>query len=106
MSKKFTYTKTTGHYFCMASDQWEEYKVDFEYEIEDYRLLPEIVDLLFADYFFDNEEICESDELTNDIKEKLKEIIDTNNLVDIFAKQYEDTLKEIFEEEAMNWFQD
>lgn len=104
MSKTFNYEKVTGHYYCNYSDDWEEDYVDFEYEVEDDDLLPEIVDLLFDDYFSDDKLICESKERKKEVKERLKRLIDENDLVEVFADQYEDTLKEIFEEAALDWY--
>lgn len=106
MSKKFKYTKITGHYFCIASDEWEEDGVEFDYEVEDKDLLPEIVNLLFDDYFGDDKEICDSEERTKEVKERLTRLIYESDLIGTFADQYEDILKEIFEEEALEFYED
>lgn len=99
MSKTFTYTKITGHYYCMASDEWEEDGVDFDYEVENDDLLPEIVDLLFEEYF---DGIGDK----NATKEAIKKMLNENDLVEVFADLYEDTLKDIFEDEAMECYND
>lgn len=99
MSKKFTYTKITGHYFCMASDDWEQDGVEFDYEVEDKELLPEIVDLVFEDYF-------EGVGDTKATKEAIKKMLNENDLVEVFADLYEDTLKEIFQDEALDAYED
>jgi hypothetical protein len=104
MSKTFTYTKTTGHYFCIASDEWEEDGVDFDYEVEDRHLLPKIVDLLFNDYFGDDKVICESEERTKEVKERLTRLVEESDLIGTFADQYEDTLKDIFETKALEMY--
>ena len=106
MSKKFTYTKITGHYYCQHSDDWEEDGVEFDYEVEDSKLLPEIVDLIFDDYFKDDKVVCENEELKKSVKEKLAKIIDENYLVEQLADQYEDTLKDIFHDEAIDCYND
>lgn len=106
MSKTFKYTKITGHYYCMANNEWEQDGVDFDYEVENNKLLPLIVDLLFYDYFGNDKVICNSEKKKQAIKEKLKKIIDDSDLVVTFADQYEDVLKEYFEEEAMDWYDD
>lgn len=98
MSKKFTYTKITGHYYCQHSDDWEQDGIDFDYEVQDRDLLPEVVALVFKDYFGDigfNE---------GDIKEGLAKMIEEQDLLDQLADNYEDTLKEIFKDEAMDWY--
>lgn len=97
MSKTFNYEKVTGHYYCNYSDEWEEDYVEFEYEVEDDDLLPEIVDLLFEEYF---DGIGDK----NATKEAIKKMLNENDLVEVFADLYEDTLKEIFEEAAFDWY--
>ena len=106
MSKTFKYTKFTGHYYCQYSDEWEEDGIEFDYEVEDDELLPEIVDLVFEEYFGDDKAICESEERTNDVKERLMLLIEENDLIGAFADEYEETLKDIFEKEAMEWYND
>ena len=106
MSKTFKYTKFTGHYYCQYSDEWEEDGIEFDYEVEDDELLPEIVDLVFEEYFGDDKAICESEERANDVKERLMLLIEENDLIGAFADEYEETLKDIFEKEAMEWYND
>jgi hypothetical protein len=104
MSKTFRYTKFTGHYYCQYSDEWEEDGVDFDYAVDNEKLLPVIVNLLFEDYFEDIDLISDDEELTKLIKTKLSAMVEDGDLVEGFADQYEDTLKEIFQEEAMEWY--
>jgi hypothetical protein len=99
MSKRFTYTKITGHYYCQHSEDWEQDGIEFDYEVEDRKLIPEIVDLVFEEYFCDN-----SNEKF--IKDGLKRIIEENELVENLAERYEETLKEIFKDEAMEFYND
>ena len=106
MSKKFRYTKFTKYHYCDFSDEWEEDGIEFDYEVEDRHLLPKIVDLLFDDYFGDDKAICDSEERTKEVKERLKRLVDESDLIGTFADQYEDTLKEIFEQEAMEFYND
>ena len=98
MSKKFTYTKFTGHYYCQHSDDWEKDGVDFDYEVDNDKLLPEVVDLVFNDYFGD----CKDKET---VKTALRNLIEEHDLVETLADNYEDTLKEIFEDSAMEWYE-
>ena len=104
MSKIFTYTKFTKHHYCDFSDEWEEDGVEFDYEVENKDLLPIIVDLLFEDYFAKDRIICSTEKKKVAVKEKLKKILDENDLVEVFADQYEDTLKEIFCDNAMDYY--
>ena len=106
MGKTFTYTKITGHYYCNYKDDWEEDGVEFEYEVENKDLLPEVVDLVFEEYFKADKVVYENEGLTKLVKERLSEIIDNNYLVETFADQYEEDLKDIFEQEAMRFYDD
>ena len=106
MSKTFRYTKFTGHYYCQYSDEWEEDGVEFDYEVEDRDLLPVIVDLVFDDYFGDDKVVCDSEERTQEVKERLTRLIDESDLIGAFADQYEDTLKDIFQDEALDFYND
>lgn len=104
MSKTFRYTKFTGHYFCKYSDEWEQDGVEFDYEVENKDLLPEIANLLYEEYFADDEDFRGNFEIEKSIKEKLAEIIENHDLVDDFADDYEDTLKDIFQNEALEFY--
>lgn len=106
MSKKFTYTKFTKYCYCGYSDEWEEDGIEFDYEVDDRDLLPVIVDLLFDDYFGDDKKICESKERKKEVKERLTRLIQESDLIGTFADQYEDSLKEIFQNEALEFFDD
>lgn len=104
MSKTFRYTKFTGHYYCQYSDEWEEDGVEFDYEVEDRDLLPVIVNLLFEDYFESNELYCDNEAVVKTIKENLAKMISESDLIGVLAEQYEETLKETFQNEAMEWY--
>lgn len=106
MSKTFRYTKFTGHYYCQYSDEWEEDGVEFDYEVEDRDLLPVIVDLVFEDYFESNELYCDNEAVVKTIKENLAKMISESDLIGTFADQYEDTLKDIFQDEALDFYND
>lgn len=106
MSKTFRYKKITGQYYLDYTDEWEEDGIEFDYEVEDNDLFPEIVDLVFEEYFGDDKSICETNEHKKAFKERLKKLIDENDLIGSFADQYEDTLKDMFESEAMEWYND
>lgn len=106
MSKTFRYTKFTGHYYCQYSDEWEQDGVEFDYEVEDKDLLPEIVNLLFEDYFEGDKNYCDNEQVVKAIKENLKRMVEESELIEVFADQYEETLKDIFEDEAMERYND
>lgn len=104
MGKKFKYKKITGHYFCIASDEWEEDGIEFEYEVEDCKLLPEIVELVFQEYFTDLDFICETTERRQKVRDKLTKIIEEGHLIGVLADKYETHLTELFEQEAKENF--
>lgn len=104
MSKTFRYTKITGQYYLHYTDEWEEDGIEFDYEVEDEELLPEIVDLVFDDYFADDKVVCDSEEKTKSVKENLRRLFEENDLIGVIVEQYESTLKEIFEKEAMEFY--
>lgn len=95
MSKKFTYTKFTKYHYCEFSDEWEQDGVEFEYEVENEDLAREIVKLLQNDGYFENKET-----------EELKRFILDFDLVELLAEQYEDSLKDIFQKEALEFYED
>lgn len=105
MSKTFRYTKFTGHYYCQYSDEWEEDGVEFDYEVDDDDLLRELVGLTFEEYF-DKKEIRDNKETEKAVKESLKRFIDEHEIIDILADCYEDELKEIFRDEALEFYND
>ena len=104
MSKKFTYTKTTGHYFCQYSDEWEEDGVEFDYEVEDKDLLPVLADLIYDAYFGDCKSLSLDEDFKDNMKKKLLLLIEENDMISFLAENYEDALKEVFYEQAMEWY--
>ena len=106
MSKTFIYTKPTGHYYCQYSDDWEQDGIDFEYRIEDRELLEEVIPLIMEEYFGDDKEIFNNESAYSVVKARIKQIIDDNYLLDAFVDRYEETLKDIFYEEAIKAYDD
>ena len=106
MSKKFTYTKITGHYFCQYSNEWEEDGIEFDYEVENEKLLPVLIDLLLEEYFKENELDLENEQLVKLVKENLTRMVKEQDLIDILADNYYDGLKEVFQDEALEWYND
>lgn len=94
---KFIYTKFTKLHYCEFSDEWEEDGVDFDYEPDNDDLAEAIVDLLCNDYELLDEE---------NTRNALKFMIEDLDLVEEFAKRYEDHLKDIFKKEAFEYYED
>ena len=96
MSKKFTYTKITGVGEVCGS--LEEYGEDFEYEVEDYKLLEAVADFVLKDFFYNVE--CEEEKV---LKYSISKFIKDNDLLDNLVDNYEEDLKYYFEDDAFEW---
>jgi hypothetical protein len=94
MSKTFKYTKITSRYYLDYTDEWEEDGIEFDYEIDDYDLMNEIMPIIMREYF----------EGQDGLEEQIIEFIVHNDLVGFFADKYETELHDIFEKEAMDWY--
>lgn len=97
MAYTFKYTKITGQYYLSYSDELEYDGVDFEYEVEDDKLLPVLVDIIYADYF---------DSFGERLKESIANFIKDADLIDTIADYYQDALKEYFESDAMDYYKE
>lgn len=85
----FTYTKITNTYYLSDTDEWEEDGIEFTYEPTYQQLKQEVKELITRDY-----------------GESSWSMIDELDLVDCVAQFYEEELKDIFEQEAMEWYND
>ena len=85
----FTYTKITNTYYLSDTDEWEEDGIEFTYEPTYQQLKQEVKELITRDY-----------------GESSWSMIDELDLVECVAQFYEDELKDIFEQEAMEWYND
>ena len=104
MSKTFRYTRVMSRAYDSYRDSYEDDGVEFDYYVSNEELLPVIVNILFEDYFEKNKQIAENKELIKSVKASIKEMVTVNDLLDIFVEAYEDDLKEIFRDDAMDWF--
>ena len=85
----FTYTKITNTYYLSDTDEWEEDGIEFTYEPTYQQLKQEVKELITRDY-----------------GESSWSMIDEFDLVECVAQFYEEELKDIFEQEAMEWYND
>ena len=85
----FTYTKITNTYYLSDTDEWEEDGIEFEYEISDSELERELKPIIEKEYGVG-----------------AWQMIDDLDLIEEVAERYEDELKDIFEQEAMEWYND
>lgn len=85
---KFTYTNITG-YYTMPNGEMEQDGIEFTYEVDRFCLAGEVKQLV-----------------TRDFGEKAWEMVETFDLVEEVAEGYYEELKGIFEQEAMEWYND
>lgn len=101
MSKTFRYFKKTGE----IRDRDCEWDGDegywFEYEVEDDELLEAVVDLVYEDYFMKTE-LADRCDYAVAVKSGLKKFIEDNDNLDELVEDYEEELKDYFEEEALD----
>lgn len=88
--KTFKYTKIIDRVYLKGSDEYEEVGADFDYEVNDDKLLGAVVELLIKEDRFSK---GEENNLHNFIKEF--------DLLITLVEQYEEELKDMFEVEAM-----
>ena len=94
MSKIFTYTKVYAKYYDRKRDDYEEYGCEFDYEVDNKDLLEVVIALIIDDYF---EGVA-----TKELTLGLKHLIEEFDLLDELVEGYEDSLKEVFEQEALD----
>jgi hypothetical protein len=100
MSKTFTYT-ADGKMYCVDDRDICMYdSIDFEYEVDDDKLLDDIVDLLYNEYFEDK--LFASEEKCKQFKKAFGNLISDFDFLDDLVDKYEDTIKDMHEEEALN----
>lgn len=95
MSKTFKYTKITK----ICGD--EQFGEEFEYEVSEEELLEAVACLVFENYF-KNTELCLRCDYVGDVRKALKRFINDNDNLEDLVEDYEDELKEMFEDEAFD----
>ena len=78
---------------------YEDEDVEFEYEVDNSKLLPAVAELLFADYF-----LCVRGKEANIVFKGLKKMIDELDILEELADIYEESLEDAFEDEAIDWY--
>ena len=86
---KFTYTKITESCYLEETDEIEEFGDEFDYEPTRYDLERELQPIIEKEYGF-----------------MAWQMIDDLDLIEEVAERYEEELKDIFEQEAMEWYND
>lgn len=91
MSKTFRYAKTINIIYLKDIDEYSEDIEFFEYEVNDEDLCAAIADLIYNDYFY---------EQNYDIVKILYDFILDFDMINDLADYYEDELKDKFRKEA------
>lgn len=91
MSKTFRYEKVDGSSYDERRDKTEYYGREIEYEVDNKDLLDAVIELIIEDYFNGK-----------DVRQALKYLIKDIDLLDVLVECYEDSLKEVFEQEALD----
>jgi hypothetical protein len=99
MGKVFTYTKLNSICFLEGSDEYEEVSDDFEYEVDSIDLRNALSEIIFNEYFKKFKDLNSYKKL---ILNAISRFIFDREIEEELIEQYEDELKDYFEEEAMN----
>lgn len=103
---KFTYTKLKGVKYLEATDEYEEFGDEFEYEPSEEDLLDAIVDCVYDEYLRDKTELSLDIKFVITTKKFISDFIKDFDLTDELAECYEDELWSIFEDEAIEFYDD
>lgn len=93
MSKTFTYTRITSQYYLDYTDEWEEDGEDFDYEVDDDKLMDAVIELIKRDFFG-----CKVS------PDALSDFIAETDILDRLVDNYEDELKAMFKQEAFDYY--
>lgn len=99
--KTFTYQKVTNRVYSPILDDYVEETDDICYNVDDKQLLSAVVDLVFEDYFM-NTELVDRCNYGSAVRNGLKKFIEDNDNLDQLVEDYEDRLKDYFEEDAID----
>ena len=102
--KTFTYTRQVGpSYYSAQSDEEFCDKESFDYSVSDEEIKDAIIEILFNDFFSEVLKPLNNEQICIDIKKQIGEMVDYLNIDGKIEKFYEDELKDVFEEDAMNY---
>lgn len=104
MSKTFTYEVEKARHYVEKVDEYFCDCDQFDYEVEDDDLLDAVVDFVWADYYKNKSELSLTVNFEYEVKKGLKKLIRDIDSLDYLASQYEDELKEYFEDEALDYY--
>lgn len=115
MSKTFTYTRQcSSSYYSESTDEDFYDEEDFEYEVEWDRIREALSEIMYEEYFLniikaipgidENKELKKK--LYNEITKSISQMISGHDLEDSLSDDCEDWLKDYFEQDAMDCWND
>lgn len=104
MSKTFKYFVITKSEYSPKIDETVEETEDFEYEVEDDKLLDAVTDFIYYDYF-SKEDIADNCEYVVAVKKGIKKLINDYDNLDEYVEGYDSELKDYFETEAKKYYE-
>lgn len=103
---KFNYTKINKRIYLEATDEYEEFGDDFEYEPSDDDLLYAVADCIYDEYLRGKSELSLNVNFVTVTKDFICQFISDFDLLDELAEIYENELWSIFEDEAIEFYDD
>ena len=99
--KTFTYTKQVGpsHYSESTDEEFCD-GIDIEYSVSSNEIRQALTELIFDEFF--KKGLKDNPEISKVVYASLKEFITEIDIEDELTDIYEDSLKDYFEEEALN----
>ena len=105
MSKTFTYTKITQQAYLERTDEWEEFGEEFEYTVDDSELLDVVADFVCNEYFDLVKKKAKENGTHTDLLLGIMRFIGDHDLLDELVHEYEEELKDYFEDKAMDSYE-
>lgn len=100
MEKKFNYRFKTKEYYLPYTDENEYDYNDYDYTANDKELLDAVVDLVFDNYYKGKHELSLNIGYVVEVKRGLRAFIFNSDNLETLVDQYEDELKDYFEDFA------
>lgn len=103
MGKILTYTNITKSCYIESSDELEYFGDDFDYEVSYDKLYNALTEIIYDDYFTQLKKLGASDDVIKSVKSSLRSLVSDLDCTDGVFDNYEDALKEYFEEDAFEY---
>ena len=100
MTKTLHYEFTTESHYLEATDEIEEYGEDFDYEVSEKQLRQALPHIIY-DMYFNGKEMKEFESFYSQSIQGLQEFINDNDcILGKLVEEFEEQLKDYYEEEA------